>query len=117
MTREEIHRRKQRGSRPSSGRTAANEPKKNVTIRLTAEEHLKLAEAGGSAFISEILRNTRVYLDLTKDGVVKVVSTPKFHRRRRTNRESISPIRNEKGYSSFRVGNDSEPIAQPKRII
>ena len=89
MTREEIHRRKQRGSRPSSGRTAANEPKKNVTIRLTAEEHLKLAEAGGSAFISEILGNTRVYLDLTKDGVVKVVSTPKFHRRRRTDESRV----------------------------
>ena len=86
MTREEIHRRKQRGSRPSSGRTAANEPKKNVTIRLTAEEHLKL---GGSAFISEILRNTRVYLDLTKDGVVKVVSTTKFHRRHRTDESRV----------------------------
>ena len=89
VTSEEIYRRKQRGSRPSSGRTAANEPKKNVTIRLTAEEHLKLAEAGGSAFISEILRNTRVYLDLTKDGVVKVVSTPKFHRRRRTDEARV----------------------------
>ena len=50
---------------------------------------MKLAEAGGSAFISEILRNTRVYLDLTKDGVVKVVSTPKFHRRHRTDESRV----------------------------
>lgn len=55
----------------------------HVTLRLTAEEHLELTEAGGSAFIRAILQNTKVYPDLTKDGIVKVVSTPKFHLRKR----------------------------------
>ena len=55
----------------------------HVTIRLTAGEHLKLTEAGGSAFIRAILQNKKVNPDWTKDGVAKVVSTPRFHMRKR----------------------------------
>ena len=37
----------------------------------------------GSAFIRAILQNTKVNPDWTKDGVAKVVSTPRFHMQKR----------------------------------